>query len=281
MNFPTTAKTIERVSELYQLDMVIDGGDLINGDETKPNAVNRLTSAVNMLIGTGRLAYTLFGNHDDDSFTASELPLFSKSEQYAMMYRHSGINLDYIADTEQYGYKDFDQYGLRVIFLDSMQGENGHSNAEWGYSDTELVWFANDALNTQNQVVIFSHMGFTKEYSAYNYQVKNGAEMRNAVEAFIRNGGIVIALFHGHTHWDFIGQYSQTNGFKEVSTGCGRVVSGPITNRTDYYPNGATMPERADNTVTQELWDIIVIKPESRTVNMIRFGAGNNRNFTY
>lgn len=279
MNFPTTVETIERVNELYQFDLVVNGGDIINGDETKTNAIDRLTSAVSMLIETGRPAYTLLGNHDDDSFTSSELPLLSKAELYAMMYRHSGINLDYVAEDEQYGYKDFNQYGLRVIFLDALQGANGHSNADWGYSDAELAWFASDALNTQNQVVIFSHMGFTKEYSAYNYQVKNGAEMRQAVESFIANGGICAGLFHGHTHWDYIGQYSQTNGFKEVSTGCGRMQSGYPSG--SYIPEGATAQSREANTVTQELWDIIVIKPESRSVNMIRFGAGNNRNFTY
>jgi hypothetical protein len=279
MNFPTTVKTIERVNELYPIDIVIDGGDLINGDETKANATNRMCSAVSMLCGIKGNAYTILGNHDDNSFTASELPLFSKAELYAMMCRHEGINLDYIAESEQYGYKDFEQYGLRIIFLDAMQGINGHDNADWGYSDAELAWFASDALDTTKQVVIFSHMGFTKEYSAYNYQVKNGAEMRQAVETFISNGGVVVALFHGHTHWDFIGQYSQTNGFKEVSTGCGRVQSGYPSGT--YMPEGATAQTREMNTLSQELWDIIVIKPESRTVDMIRYGAGNDRSFTY
>lgn len=99
------------------------------------------------------------------------------------------------------------------------------------------------------------------------------------MESFIANGGVVVGLFHGHNHWDYIGQYSQTNGFHEVSTGCGRIISGPDISYA--HPEGAVMPERTVNTVTQELWDIIIIKPESRTVNMIRFGAGDNRNFTY
>lgn len=281
MNFPTTANSIKSINDKFPIDFVVDGGDLINGDKTKAEDITNLSNAVRMLLDTGKPAYTLIGNHDDGSFTNTELPLLSKGELYALMERHSGIDLDYIDSSEHYGYKDYEQYNLRIIFLDSMYGNNGHDNGEWGYSDDELLWLTNTALDTTKQVVLFSHMGFTKEFSAYNYQVHNGAEMRSAVESFIANGGTVVALFHGHTHWDFIGKYSQTNGFYEVSTGCGRVVSGPITTRTDYYPTGATMPERETGTVTQELWDIIAIQPESRSVKMIRYGAGSDRTFTY
>lgn len=279
MNFPTTVKTIKEVNDMYQFDLVVDGGDLINGDKPKADAINLLTGAVNDLIEIGRPAYTLLGNHDDDSYTSTSQPLFSKAELYAMMYRHSGFDLDYVAEDAQYGYKDFDQYGLRIIFLDSVYGTNGHSSADWGYSDAELAWFTSNALNTTNQIVMFSHMGFTADYMAYGTNVKNGAAMRTAVENFIANGGVVVGLFHGHNHWDYIGQYSQTNGFHEVSTGCSRIISGPTISYA--HPEGAVMPERTVDTVTQELWDIIVIKPESRAVNMIRFGAGDNRNFTY
>lgn len=280
-NFPTTVDTIKSVNNKYPIDIIIDGGDLINGDESKANDITRILNAIDMFESAQRTFYSIIGNHDDGSFTSTNLPLFNKVEQYALYQRHNILNSDYSSDSECYGYKDFDQFGIRLIYLDSCYGVNGHTGDSWGYSDDEVTWLSTDALNTQNQVVIFSHMGFTKEYSAYNLQVHNGAEMRAAVEAFIANGGVVVALFHGHTHWDFIGQYSQTNGFHEVSTGCSRVVSGPITTRTDYYPQGATMPERTINTVTQELWDIIVIKPESREVNMIRYGAGSDRSFTY
>lgn len=278
-NFPTTVDTIRAVNKKYPVDIVIDGGDLINGDETKANAITRVCNSVNMLNNIGKPVYTLIGNHDDESFTATELPLFSKTEMYALFARHYGLNLDAIGESEQYGYKDFDQYGLRLIVLDSMQGNNGHQADQWGYSAEQLAWFTNEALDTTNQVLIFSHMPFTKEYSAYNYQVANGAEMRSAVESFIANGGVCVGLFHGHTHWDFIGQYSQTNGFHEVSTGCSRVQSGYPSGA--YMPDGATAQERTSGTVTQELWDLIVIKPESREVNIIRFGAGNDRSFTY
>lgn len=279
MNFPITIDTIKRVNSLFPVDIVINGGDLINGDETKTNAINRICDSIGMIEAIGKPAYTLLGNHDDDSFTASEQPLLSSAELYAMYWRHCGVRLDNTGNTKPYGYKDFDEYGLRLIFLDSMYGSSGHNNADWGYTDAELTWFAADALNTDKQVAIFSHMGFTKEFSAYNYQVHNGAQMRQAVESFIANGGICVAVFHGHTHWDFIGQYSQINGFHEVSTGCGRVQSGYPSGA--YMPEGATAETRETGTVTQELWDIIVIKPESRTVNMIRYGAGSDRSFTY
>ena len=279
MNFPTTATSIKSINEKFPIDFVVDGGDLINGDKTKTEDITNISNAVRMLLNTGKTAYTLIGNHDDGSFTSTELPLLSKGELYALLERHSGINLDYVDRYEHFGYKDFDEFNIRVIFLDAMYGTNGHVSSQWGYSDDELAWFTANALNTNKQIVMFSHMAFTASFMAYGTSIKNGAEMRNAVESFIANGGIVVALFHGHNHWDYIGQYSQTNGFKEVSTGCGRIISGPDIPYA--HPEGAVMPEREEGTITQELWDIITIKPMAREVKMIRYGAGNNRTFNY
>lgn len=282
MNFPQTVATIRAINEKYPVDIVINGGDAINGDEVKATDISRIQEVVGSLRAVNGYAYTLVGNHDDGSFTAQTTPLLSEGELYSLFGRHMTMISDFLNNEKVYGYKDFDSVGIRLIFLDSRinTGADGATPATWGYDADQIAWLTADALNTNNQVIIFSHMGVTQEYSVGNIQPVNGVQVRNAIESFIANGGVVIGLFHGHTHWDFIGQYSQTNGFKEVSTGCGRVVSGPYPSGL-YFPTGADMPIREAGTATQELYDVIVIKPKSRKVNMIRFGAGNNRNFDY
>ncbi len=42
-------------------------------------------------------------------------------------------------------------------------------------------------------------------------------------------------------------------------------------------PEGAETPERKLGTVSQELWDTLVIKPDEGRIDFIRFGAGKDR----
>lgn len=284
-NFPNTITTIKAVDKKYPFDFVIDGGDIVQGDaESTSAAINQLASAVSTFLTTDKPSLNLVGNHDSYAFVdgdSSHTPLLDRNDLYAIMQRHSDLISTKSVNGKNYGYIDLENFNIRLIYLDALYNLNGWSDSNWGYTDDELSWFENDALNTNHQVVIFSHLGFSVEftYPREGSSIKNGANMRTKLETFIANGGVCVGLFHGHTHWDFIGQYSVSNGFKEVSTGCGMVSVGSTL--PSYAPEGATMPTRAWNTVTQELWDIIVIKPNSRKVKMIRFGAGNDREFNY
>ena len=282
-NWGDTIGTIKKVNSLYPIDVIINGGDLINGDETKAKDIERLNEMISGMSKAKDCSYATIGNHDDGSFTVSETPLLSQGELFSTIARHMGIKSDAIAEQKSYCYKDFDGLGLRLIVLDShiSNGSGGATPSTWGYDTDQINWLSNVALDTNYQVVIFSHMGVTQEYSAANIQPVNGVAVRTAIESFIANGGVVVGFFHGHTHWDFIGKHSNTNGFYEISTGCSRIQTGPITLYSGYYPSGATMPVREAYTVTQELWDLIVVKPTSRKVKMIRFGAGDDREFTY
>ena len=282
MNWPQTVDSIRAVNENYPVDAVINGGDAINGDETKATDIARIKEIVSDVRSVSGNAFTLVGNHDDGSFTAEATPYLSASELYSLFGRHMVTSLDDVSDSKAYGYKDFHSAGIRIILLDShiYTGDNGATPATWGYDLDQIEWLRTKALDTNYQVAIFSHMGVTGEYSPYGVQPVNGVQVREVIENFISGGGVVVALFHGHTHWDFIGKYSQTNGFYEVSTGCGRIVSGPIPSSL-LPPTGATMALREAGTETQELYDIIVIKPKTRIVNMVRFGAGESRNFSY
>ena len=115
-------------------------------------------------------------------------------------------------------------------------------------------------------------MCFSSEYCGFN--TINGTQMKEIVNNFIDSGGTVIGLFHGHNHWDYIGDNGK---FKEVSTGCAL-----LSNETsETMPSGAVVPSRVKGTSSEMLFDIVVVKPESRTVKMIRFGAGDDREFTY
>ena len=283
-NWDTTAKTFKRVNELRRFDLLIHGGDMADGNVTKADTSAILSRFVSDLRGINPDAMMLSGNHDDNLtyYKANGTGFISRAERRAIYANgcEGARLLDYSA-----WYKDIPWLGLRVIGLDYLMDDSTYTNhSYWGFTTEQIEWVRDTALNTSNQVVFFSHGPCTTEYGygrdGVPTTVRNGDALRGVIESFISNGGTVVGFFHGHTHWDFIGQYSQTNGFKEVSTGRSVMDTWTIANIT-YHPEGVVFKEKTANTVTQELWDAIVIKPQSRVVNIIRFGAGGDRTFTY
>ena len=283
-NWGTTAKTLKRVNELRRFDMLIHGGDMADGNAAKADTSAILSRFVSDLRGINPDAMMLSGNHDDNLtyYKANGTGFISRAERRAIYA--NGCEGTRFSNYAAW-YKDIPWLGLRIIGLDYLMDDSTYAeHSYWGFTTEQIEWVRDTALNTSNQVVFFSHGPCT---TAYGYgrdgspiTIQNGDTLRGVIETFIANGGTVVGLFHGHTHWDFIGQYSQTNGFREVSTGRSVMDTWTSANIT-YSPQGIVFEEKTADTVTQELWDVIVIKPQSRTVSIIRYGAGSDRTFTY
>ena len=162
-------------------------------------------------------------------------------------------------------------------------GTHGGRGENWGYPLEEQTWFRDVALNTNKQVLCFSHMPFTTGFiSDASSLPQYGEDMKQIVINFISNGGIFIGLINGHTHFDL----KLNNGnFTEVSLGA-QTNTGNTTNLygTDAYihaPEEAVCYGRIDGTVTQDLWSILVVKPDVRECKIIRFGAGEDISWNY
>jgi hypothetical protein len=84
-----------------------------------------------------------------------------------------------------------------------------------------------------------------------------------------QEGKQVLALIHGHNHAD---QTYTKRRFPIISIGCAKCEY-----FTDKKPEGSFTFARTLNTVTQELWDTMIITPSQGTIDFIRFGAGKNR----
>ena len=54
----------------------------------------------------------------------------------------------------------------------------------WGYSADQMRWLAEDALNTDKNVIFVSHMGIDKETNCYNTNIRFGAELRSIISAY-------------------------------------------------------------------------------------------------
>ena len=88
-------------------------------------------------------------------------------------------------------------------------------------------------------------------------------------------------LITGHSHIDaeFIKPYV------EITNVCQKFEMVDTTEegwlRISGYIDGMRVPERAEGTYTEDAWTICVLKPDSKELDMIRFGAGIDRYIHY
>ena len=78
-----------------------------------------------------------------------------------------------------------------------------------------------------------------------------------------------MAYVHGHNHAD---QIYEKRDFPIISLGC---------NKCEYFvdkkPKGSITYERKLGTVSQDLWDAMVINTDQNQIDFIRFGAGDDK----
>lgn len=275
-NWQNTVKNIGAVNKAYKLDAIYHLGDMVDGDQTKSVTGALLGEMRNALYAINPESYMLTGNHDDNSFSSNNEYQYTKAEQYAIVCRYKDVDV-VRSSNNLYWYKDIPSFGLRFICLDShLGGDTNGLGSSWGYPTEEIEWVRDVALETTNQVVFLSHIPLTQAYNYGNSEVDNAESLRTVIEEFKANGGAVVGFFHGHTHWDFIGM-KNADSFNEISTGCSYATKPNFS----YVVDGAVLNERENGTVTEDLWDIVIIQPEERRVKMIRFGAGDDREISY
>lgn len=283
-----TVSNIKAVNKAYQCDALIHLGDMING--SLPESESR--SLIRMIRDDMRSViepnFILVGNHDTNTFYGANMdePI-TEAEMYGLWERYNEKDVTQRPNGKPYWYKDYNSFGIRVIFLSSSMGDGTHGGRgeNWGFPAAEIEWFRDVALYTNLQVLMFSHMPFTRGFISSAYILpQNGDIMIEILSNFINNGGTVIGLINGHTHFD----YSFNNGyFQETSLGCESITN----NTSDLHgsdittqftaPDDAVRYGRTDGTLTQDLWSILVVRPGSQTAKIIRFGAGEDVEWSY
>ena len=163
-------------------------------------------------------------------------------------------------------YYDFDDYGVRIIGLDSVH------NTTTGFNQ-ETIDFLTTATKTSNKMIVFSHVPANAGVNWKGKTVKNSASIESLL-----NTGNVLAYIHGHTHWDNIVKVSG-NGYPYISVCCALPVE------MDTAANGCSLGDptaysRSIGTLTEFCFDIINVHTDTGIINTYRFGAGNNRTYT-
>lgn len=271
-NMINVGKTI-KADGLVCLGDVVDGGASSSSVYTTAETKAQIRYVMEQLKRVGLPMHFALGNHDDNRYVTGEA--FTAEQLYSMFMSYCPTDRvsDYTFSGLNY-YYDYPAYNIRVLVVD--ESDYYDNNWHYGYSDETIAWFTAQlaAVPSGYGVLVFTHRGFVQGNNEGGRWHIGQEAMYNAVQSFINGGGNYIATIYGHSHVD----YSNTTPWLEISIGSAKVHN---VTPGDSYPTGSVNPQRIKGTYTEDLWDVLIIQPNSRKIKTVRFGAGNNRAWTY
>lgn len=297
---------LETLSRISGLDTIVLGGDNINGDITKEN-LNKYTDTVSSFVFglTDSDVFMLKGNHDKGIGQKGGLfPDKTLSDTDIKKYYKTGERLySEIRDADSlYGFKDYPEKRIRVVFMDSFDVPETLVNGMYkyntlvtsAYSPNQLNWLADTALNLPDDtwsVIIFTHAPIPGTFLSEDELQYNGSVFKDILTAFVNKNAIntsskednedfkftlkkdlsgykgsLVAVVTGHVHADGM---MRKDGINFIETTASLCYSGDA-------------PRRLVDTDTEDSWDVYSINSTTKNVTIYRFGGyGTDRQFRY
>lgn len=271
-NFDDTISIIKKMSENVNFDFILNLGDNINGSSDKELVLSDARYMLNSFKNIGLPYLFILGNHDTNYDPS---PKFTINETYSAFY--SATPKTAKVNTSSNGtdfYIDYNELKIRIVLLNS-----NYLNSLF-ISDTSARWFKNDALNTDNVVIFCTHESpiNTQNWAAKN--IYNGEWVKEQISNFIGNGGTIIQLF-GHSHAD----YNFSTPWLSIASNCSKFEQSNL-DTAEYkaitgYDGSIDAPMRVRGTDTEQSFSVVVVRPTIKKINLVRFGAGADREFAY
>jgi len=311
------------LSKMLKPDLVVHGGDMTNGSESKATTIAFTDHIVKCMreIG-GDNTHILIGNHDGNTVQSSldnEEQRITEAEMLTM-YRSWDDGFTYAGSSYQggsfYGYRDYNDIGLRVIRLHSYIEDIGNADAtggkggNWGYYADELTWFTNVALNTNNAILIICHQTLSPVLQGYPESQDiphRGTSFQQAIDTWLNANSShrCVGVVHGHVHWDYVAKgkgafsvidhstknvisragscgnfYEYAQCFCNYMPNFGTADSTPTSSYRDV-PVDAVFRGRQAGKASQGLWTAVVVDTDAEKISFVRFGAGADRTYGY
>lgn len=260
-NFDSSINNMKVLSESIPFDFVLNLGD--NMDVSQKDDIFHM---MNMFSHIKAPYYGVLGNHDVVTLTNEQIYAYHLSN-----VRHvSGYNQNNIGDY----YVDFDHLNIRLIILNTNTG----ASAKY-YSSSSASWL--ESVLAHGKInILAEHLSCI---NTHNYDLENVGRSEgviSVIQQFISGGGTVIEL-NGHTHAD----YAFSSPWLDIFNGCAKFEAAPSSYpafaKITGYDGELIAPKRTEGTATEDLWSIVVVRPKARKINIVRFGAGEDREFSY
>ena len=201
---------LSKLTEYVGFNFIANLGDIVRGygGDTTVKMKEAYTELMHRYVSHLHCPFFIIpGNHDTNIMYAEEKQdpslQITKAEMYAkLMPFVKNSAPDIVQDGKSlYYYKDFDEYGIRVIMLNSTDGyytNPSELGSVFVISPKQVEWFRTVALKTDNAIIVCCHVPLVSGLTTNT--VSNSADIMNAIYAFKNNGGKVVGCFYGHTH---------------------------------------------------------------------------------
>jgi hypothetical protein len=226
----------------------------------------------------------LQGNHDELPADTTEV---ARQKYYAYIGANNvGSVVDYSNKFRNYGYRDFENYKVRVVHLNSTDVSDSSVTGNCYVSTEQLNWMNSTALKLPDSnwmVIVLSH-------HPLNWDGMSG--VLSALNEFKGTGKSVIH-FHGHLH-NFRAETLGANGVPTIT-----IPNACFGRENEYgtaYPDNPTMAQnygdadgsgnqrvfyKSANTADDTAFNVVVVDRESKKIHCINYGAGTDREISY
>lgn len=286
-------------------DCLILGGDNVDSEHLEKSTnikyMDHMLSSLFSASGIDR--FVLRGNHDagtlqqyNNNSKKVMLDNIIGRAEFAKLFKADETLFGEIRNGDSlYFYKDYPTKKVRVVGLDSIDNPEATNSDgslkyfdqwDYGYQQTQLKWFAEQALGTLPQeyhVVVFSHLPLNNSVSTGNEQRRNFDCLQKIITAFVnkksdtiksnlidfevnftvdyssRQSSNFVGFFSGHEHrdWDV-----DMGSFKSITI-----------NRA--------WPATTIDVWNEDAFSAIEIDTANRVVNIKGFGRVDSRSFSY
>lgn len=292
-NSKLSPNLIDHIRKNTNVQKVIFGGDIVRAFGAKDaitDDVYEFNGAMKKYVEESKYFPTI-GNHDftikyvnsadDQTGYTHDVP-FTYNNSAKMLESYAGIK-----NQKMYYYFDNPVQKVRYIMVNTEEEVNSGDNY-WGVgahiTQEQLDWLTNDALVVDDgyDIVVVGHVPIhpyapshdraldVLRYALEGYENKRPASFTAPYgtvlnKDFTNYKGHMVGYFSGHNHKDteFVGE-----NMINISTGCDAKYNDDVWTRTE-------------GTISEQLFDVVIVDKTNKEINMIRIGAGENRNYSY
>lgn len=257
-NSGNTPALVRYLNEHTNMKYVFNGGDIIDVEQTKTLALDKMAEYVGGFSFLNHPMFTVMGNHDYNTETSSAVDGENViiSEFYGVAMRQMD-GVTYFDDYYDYYYTDEDS-GTTVVCL-----QTGVNNGSYHVNQNDALAALLPTLG--DNVIVIGHLfartadGVPEPNANFN-TLLNGNSQHAGLKT-MTGGEKVRCILTGHVHADYT---TVVDGFRLIAT------------TTDGYKGNTSYAGTTDELA----FDVMTFDFANDVVNCVRIGRGDNRTLT-
>lgn len=260
-----TAANLQAVHHKVGFDSVIHLGDFTDGMVPREITCVYAKRILEDLRKMNIPMHIVLGNHDANYFAGNQdvMPIPEQVQLYQK------CSESYKSDKGcPYYYMDYEKENIRCVFLSAY---DNNEKLRYGFDLKQIEWMAATLQNTPTKylILVFAHSAPLAGLDYWADEIRNGDVLMSVMEKHQGKYKNILAYIHGHTHADFI---FKERAFPIISIGCAK-----CEDMQEKKPEKAVTQKRELGKATQDLWDVLIVKPKKKQLKFVRFGAGKDR----